>query len=404
MTEEKVKKFLTNFFGQKYKIIEATVTPLTKPNENYLSIMLKVDVRLKKDENSIEENLNLVAKCVKSSNDFVKHVFRTAFMNEILFYKETVPALQDFQRERGIEQVLDVFPKFYGGQMNKNNTTNYIDEDAIILLENLKTDGYGNIDRHLGFDMEGAKLILNDLSGLHATALGLKFSQTEVFEEKIRSNFRKAIPPPQPSDKERYKSCLNVLFSILADYEECTSYIPDLKQKFDKMREKINEFYDKPAREPFATLVHCDLWVNNMMQLVKNGKLIKNKFVDFQLVYYQSPVSDVLFFLWSSVQLDILKTNFDYLLSYYHSEFLEHLRKLNCNTSFFTLEKYLEEIDAVASSNFMDIIYMTMFVVFRKKDSDNDSDDRNVLKEDVPIAARDKIAYMVCEYGRRGWL
>lgn len=240
---------------------------------------------------------------------------------------------------------------------------------------------------------------------MHATALALKFTKREEFEEKIKKYCQKAIPPPPHENENPYKQKLAVFFEILEDYEECRPYVKSLKNKFSKMREKLNEFFDLPPREPFATLVHCDVWVNNTMQITEDGKLTKNKLVDFQLFFYQSPATDVLFFLWTSVQTKILQNYFESLLEYYHNEFIECLRNLNCNTNLFTFEKFLEEMDFAAPSNFMDIMYMTTFVVFGKKyQNEFDVDTDNVLKEDVPIIARDKIAYMVYEYGRRGWI
>ncbi|CAG9833657.1 unnamed protein product [Diabrotica balteata] len=406
MAEENLREFIREIFSKDYEVTKESITSLTKPGDNFLSIMLKVEVILKKRDDGCEKKLNAVAKCVKNSNEFVKSLFPTAFKNEIRFYKEIVPTLQNFQQERGIEDVLDMFPEFYGARIN-NNGSDKVDDKAVILLEDLKFDGYINVDRHEGFNLPEAKIILKDICRLHATALGLKFSQTDLFEEKIRKNCKKAIPPPKPSDKEKYGQSLEVFFSILEDYEECRPYISNLKIKFDKMRRAINDFFDKPAREPFATLVHCDLWVNNTMQLFQSGNIKKNKFVDFQLYYYQSPLTDVLFFLWSSVHLNVLKQDFDELLIYYHTEFTDQLRRLNCNTNLFDIDKFWEELDAVAPSNFMDIMYMTMFVVFGKKDRGDELETDEIVrvaKEDVPKAARDKIAFMVSEYGRRKWI
>ncbi|XP_072375577.1 uncharacterized protein [Diabrotica undecimpunctata] len=304
MAEENLREFIREIFSKDYEVTKESITSLTKPGDNFLSIMLKVEVILKKRDDGSEKKLNAVAKCVKNSNEFVKRLFPTAFKNEIRFYKEIVPTLQNFQQERGIEDILDMFPEFYGARIN-NNGSDEVDDTAVILLEDLKFDGYINVDRHEGFQLTRSKNYLKRYMQTTCHRLGLK----------------------------------------------------------------------------------------NLLRLTYLRKKIRKKLYCF--------------FLWSSVHLNVLKQNFDELLIYYHTEFTDQLRRLNCNTNLFDIDKFWEELDAVAPSNFMDIMYMTMFVVFGKKDRGDELETDEivgVVKEDVPKAARDKIAFMVSEYGRRKWI
>lgn len=73
------------------------------------------------------------------------------------------------------------------------------------------------------------------------------------------------------------------------------------------------------------------------MMKYENGKPISNKFVDFQCYDYKSPAIDLLNFLLTSVNTDVLKEEFDGLLKFYHSEFVDNLKKMGCDIEPFKL-------------------------------------------------------------------
>ncbi|KAK9702725.1 Ecdysteroid kinase-like family [Popillia japonica] len=65
--------------------------------------------------------------------------------------------------------------------------------------------------------------------------------------------------------------------------------------------------------------------------------------IDFQLIEYNSAANDVLFLLYSSVELSLLEKHVDDFLKMYHEYFIETLQKLDCDTAQFSYVSFLEE-------------------------------------------------------------
>jgi hypothetical protein len=116
-------------------------------------------------------------------SEFIQEVFNTpvTFRNEIAFYKDILPILQDFQRQHGVKEVIDFVPKYYGSRRNLKGDEGKVDQDAVLLLENLKVANYTTFDRTQGFDLDAAKLIITDLAQFHAVPLALKLEKPEIF-------------------------------------------------------------------------------------------------------------------------------------------------------------------------------------------------------------------------------
>lgn len=95
---------------------------------------------------------------------------------------------------------------------------------------------------------------------------------------------------------------------------------------------QFDPFLWKSEKDPneFNVLNHGDLWVNNIMfQYKEDGSLKETYFIDFQMGRYGSPAQDLLYFLLSSTNLDIKLKHFDYFISFYHQQLIEHLKLLH---------------------------------------------------------------------------
>ncbi|CAG9831175.1 unnamed protein product [Diabrotica balteata] len=260
---EKLDELISDHIGRDKKVIDSKITRLTAPGDNFGSEMLKVDLRLKSTDGK-EEDLHVVAKLIPE-NEFARAIFNVdvSFNVEKGFYNIIVPTLQDFQRKQGITKVIDCFPRLYGARNNLGNNGEKVDNNAALILENLKSQGFDNIDRFQGFDLATAKMILKSLAEFHAIPVAIK-------QRIIRLSKR-------------------TLKRILL----------------------CDEF-----REPFATITHRDLWVNNIMVKQVENTTKEVKIVDFQLYSYDSPAADIFFFVFSSVNFDVLRNHVDDLFKY----------------------------------------------------------------------------------------
>lgn len=199
-------------------------------------------------------------------------------------------------------------------------------------------------------------------------------------------------------------SIFSNLMEILSENKACEALVPFMKKSLSLAEKDRDSF-----REPFATLCHKDMWVNNFMVKLEKGKIVKNKFVDFQGFTYQSPVRDLLFYLFTSVQFHVLKEHLDYLLKFYHEQFIETLKELHCPITDFSFDKFMEEIRHFGIYEISHIILMMIVVVFGRKSEPKDNQDGFehpplYTKDDMPLELKERTWWVLQEFSKRNWL
>ncbi|CAH1176676.1 unnamed protein product [Phaedon cochleariae] len=385
-----LSELLKKNLGPDVVIKETKITRLTPPGENFGSVMLKLDVTFGNKKNDSEEILYAVAKILPETEMF-REIFQIqiTYTNEMAFYETIVPTLQSFQKGIGIQEVIELFPKCIATRKNLTGG-NEIDDDAVLILENLIQLGYQNIDRCQGFDFETTKMVLKDMASFHAVPLALKIRNPYVFEKKIKVHCHDFDPP----DHEEFH---DILRNIVKFNEELAYLAPKITYWGQLKR--------STPREPFATMIHTDLWTNNTMQKFHNGRPVSNKFVDFQVFTYGSPAADVFFFLWSSVPQEVLEPNLEFFLQYYHEQFIDVLKKHGIDVAPFSYEHFLKELDIESEYGFSHAAHFYVNTVSREKgDIDFENQDSQDIVNSTSQRTREKVWYMTRECLRRGWL
>lgn len=137
---EKLDELVGQYIEKDKTISNVEIVRLTAPGENYGGTILKVDFVLK-DKNGATAPLSIVAKLIPEK-EFFQKIFRinVTFKLEAAFYSTIIPTLLDFQREQGVPNLIDIFPKFYGARFNLDNGDE-VDGNAVLLLENLHSSG-----------------------------------------------------------------------------------------------------------------------------------------------------------------------------------------------------------------------------------------------------------------------
>lgn len=388
---------LKTIIGGEVNVIDYNTEPLTEPGENYGSVMLAVKVNVN------DKELSLVAK-LPPPNPFIRKVFDSpsTFKKEIGFYEIVVPTLQQFQKENGLEP-MQIFPKFYGGRTCLDFNDDTFDENAAILLENVKDLGYVMGNRFDSFDYQTAESILSNLALFHATPIALKLKQPQVFEDKIK---------PYLKQMERFKFDEELSNSMLKQMVDTIESNVELRQFSQRFRKKIEEnlktmnepFYKS---EPFATICHCDFWVNNvLLKHDQNGKVVHNVMVDFQLTEYASPGHDVVFFLHSSVKQEVLNKHYEDLLKIYYSKFIETLEQFHCNLTPFSYDNFMEELKMSANQyQFFHVFLMYKPIFLEKGGSDKEPSPKTFLSMDhLNDKYYDRCYALVRDFVRRNWI
>ncbi|XP_019769511.2 uncharacterized protein LOC109543988 [Dendroctonus ponderosae] len=352
------------------------VSRLTKPGENYLSLVYRVDVEVEK--NGKTSTIHAVAKCLpltKTALDFNAFSMR----NEIKWYSEILPLIKNFGSEYGID--TDFYPEYLGSRYSLDPTKTEIDKDSALLMRNLIPDGYQNDDRHIGLDLPSAKVLLKYLASFHAAPLALKFKKPDVFKQ-LKEYLESTRPPMPPAGPEgpggpggsggppkgppgapKYSLHKLVLEQMLT-IPQCQPYLA----KIEELRNRPSQapFEQGPIREPWSTIVHSDFWVNNLMLKRNEGK-VEVKIVDFQMCSYGSYAKDLVFFLLSSVQDSTQQSNLDELLRFYYEELVEVLHKVGVPELKLTFEEFLAEVKLEANS--AEVLHALFFstIVFGEK-------------------------------------
>lgn len=405
---ERIKNFddlLKNFVGSNRSIVDTTVTNLTIPGENYMSDIVKIHLKLKNNDTDVTEDVHLVAKLVVTT-DFLGTTANLT-KNEILFYEKVVPALESFQERNGVKFSRFV-PKYIAGRNNLNGS-DVADQDAVIVLEDLSEHGYKNIDRHIGFDLNGAKLILKDLAIFHAVPLAMRLLEPETYKSEILKNCPGFQPDFEKNDEpdEKRPDMGTFLLKLFSSDEKYSHVIPIVTKLFKYLKDQFennpeNFFTYKPVTQ-FETMTHEDMWSNNTMQICQEGELIKNMFVDFQMVRSNTLFNDLIYFLVSSVQLKYLEENFDELIQFYHDNFSETLRRFGCFTSEYSYEKFIEALPKECQRGIIQCAYMIISVIFSEKGKKKEGRS-GTLFDDVPLIAKEKVGFLFLEAVKRGWL
>ncbi|XP_050511292.1 uncharacterized protein LOC114348105 isoform X2 [Diabrotica virgifera virgifera] len=404
MSVKNIETLLELHIGEGKKIKETQTTNLVNPGENYGGELFKIDVTLEDSDTQKEEVLHIVGKIIPA-DDNSQEIFnvQNTFKSEIGFYEKIVPALQNFQRKHKIEEILDIFPKFYGSRINLDGSDK-VDRDGVLLLENLKIEGYDNLDRYIGYNLEDAKILLRDLAVFQSTVVALKIKQPDVFNKEIKPfcNNNLATPEDDP-----FRNMILVIDEILEDSEEFRPFIPKVNVAWDKQEMKTE------VREPFATIVHRDLWVNNVMIKYEKGKPAKNKFIDFQLYDYGSPASDVLNFIFTSVKTEVSRLYFDDLVEHYHTEFVNNLKRFKCDTEPFNYPNFLRELKMESEIILGWTIGFVTLVIFGKKNKSfmddplpdfQDPKYRQKVRDGLMPEALERLFFILRQCHRCNWI
>lgn len=363
LNKQDLESLLRPHFGKDLVVESFTSKSLTKPGENYGSTMLAIDVNiLQGKENTSSRKLSLVAKLVPP-NEFLWKLFDSpnTFCKEITCYTLVREEYDKLQQEKHVpkEKFLDIFPKCYGARTSlAPEIGNKADKNAAIILENLKVKNYRVGDQKVGFDLKHTQLFVAKLARFHALAVALKLLKPQVFKDTV---LKACKPHDRNFNKEEMKANTLKLLELAREIPDCEIYLDKIRKASELSNEILLDSSLLPPKEPYATIQHTDLWVNNMMfrYASPNDNIpLDVKFLDFQGVEYTSPVKDLLFFLYTSTAEGVRANNYDDLIRLYYDNFTDCLKDVGCETSPFTFQSFLDEIEAFAPTEFTRILFM----------------------------------------------
>lgn len=391
---------LMQTYGPNFRIYDVEWSHLTDPGENFGSIILAVNINA---ENDKQRTLNVVVKLPPKSAYLIELFDSPAsFKKELEFYSMVAPEFLKLQNESGIsrEALSVIVPQYLGGRLGLRDPQCF-DEHAAIVLENLKSHNYITQDRIVGLDKVHMDFAISHLAKLHAITIGLKLKKPEFF--------KKTVLPVLEFDvnEAAIKGTTDMIQKAHNDYKS----IREAEGYLDRI-EKTIEYgfaYNVTPEEPWATLVHNDFWVNNMMfQYDESDKPINMKIVDFQLTVYNYGVNDLIFFLVSSAQKEVLDNYLDDMIDFYYDSFIESLKSLSVDTKAFPKGQFMEQLNKCAPVKFNQCIMMVQVIQAARgtvSETANESANECVFAGGIDDDNyKQKMLHVLSTFDRKGWL
>ncbi|XP_046489895.2 uncharacterized protein [Neodiprion pinetum] len=213
-------------------------------------------------------------------------------------------------------------------------------DDELIILEDLKHQGFKMLDKKQGLDIEHAKLVMKALAQFHAASLNLEYNEPEKYA-KIRSEIKEVLFPAD-KDHEGIKSMITALPNLMMFYLKVSATPEDdhakemayFEDKSEKMYNILKEVI-KPKK--FAVMCAGDCWITNLLFKYKknnddgddeNQSVSEVRLLDFQGARFASVAIDVLYFLHTSVKHRVIEESLEDLLESYHTEFISRLSSI----------------------------------------------------------------------------
>lgn len=411
---QNLDELLSRYLRRSVKVLKQDSKLLTAPGENYGSVMMALSVTTVDERNS-EEHLNLVAKTIPT-NEMLRKLFQVqiSFVKELNVYVKIVPALRDLEDEHSVNtnRASDLFCRCYGGRNNLQGNDGIVDENAVILLENLKLSGYSNGDRLHGFNFDAAVLVLQNLARFHATPIALKILKPQVFESTIGATFA-VVPEPNKLDAHKIDRFVTGLQGVIVHENEDNEkeLLPYAREVVKNVRATLADsmFQKDDPKKPFVTFGHSDFWVNNMMiRNDEDNKPASLKIIDFQTPGHQSLACDLLFFMYSSISADVLYSNEDEFLRIYYDSFINCLEAFELkDLEDFTWDKFISEIQAQSSFVLSQIMFMYKVILMERgeiDDMNNFNEDHMFNFDNVSDNCKFRMKKTFESFVKRGWL
>nr|XP_019559290.2 uncharacterized protein LOC109428070 [Aedes albopictus] len=246
------------------------------------------------------------------------------FDREVNVYANLLPAMFEFQREKGLTEELNSgffnVPKCYLTHFDADN------EQALILLEDLRNREFCMWNKLESINYEHAKLLLIQLGRFHGLSLAMKEQRPDLFEPFKVPDVMVMAMEQNEQLMGMFNTALDAAISVLDPSEERALF---------KMEGLRNEFFttlqscvDPERAEPFAVLNHGDCWVNNLMYGYQDGAPREVLLLDWQLVRYGSPVLDLLYFIFCCTDEALRERHYDEMIRIYYTALKDLLEKV----------------------------------------------------------------------------
>lgn len=307
--EKVLNKSVPNF----KEIKEFSVYNALPPGENYVAVALKIKIIVMLTDYSLLTH-SYFLKVAQNTELYHTQLCKwNVFNKETEMYRVFIPDFEQLYREVGVN--LRFGAEVYDLPIH----------EEYLLLEDLGLQGFKNVNRQNSLDMEHSKIALKKLAQWHAaSAVRVEFKgcYNDIYLKGALN------PDGEPLVRAMCSSAIQNVLLACKDMTNSELYYEQLEKLSVKFPEFLLENITYNPNE-FNVLNHGDFWCNNVMfQYNEAGKVNDAYIVDYQMARYGSPGHDLIYFMISSVKLNLKVAHFDELIKYYHKHLIANLKLL----------------------------------------------------------------------------
>ncbi|XP_017042128.1 uncharacterized protein LOC108088699 [Drosophila ficusphila] len=322
LPNEQVTQFLRQLVVQLWPELganpELRLNRASAKGDNYLGVVWRLQV-------ASESKRSLVVKLPPQNRVRRKQFFaRPCFLRETKAYEVFLP-LADMIQEKWNIPGRDRFRQHalcFGTRQDEPN--------ECIVLEDLACAGFSLHNRFLDLSVEHVRQVIRSYAKLHAVTLAAK----RQFPERMQ----KLQQLVDIFEQRREDHALGVYFENLKGSALSSLLSPE----DDAYRTRLEAYFARGSYfelllplvsgsncEPFAVICHGDCWNNNILyKRTERGVLDDVRLIDWQLMRYASPVTDLAYFLFTCTSRGFRQRNLRNMLEDYYEELGLHLNRL----------------------------------------------------------------------------
>ncbi|XP_067004874.1 uncharacterized protein [Anabrus simplex] len=287
---------------------EFSVRPGCDAGESVLSDILAVNVEYHVTPGPPDmQTLDLIIKLLPHDPFSRYFVTEAQFdLREIRFYTQVVPELEQFQRQylpKGAEPIELPIPRCYHAlytQGSNNPDSSPTASESVLVLENLKPQGFSGADFSRGLTLRQTESALEAVARLHALSLALKVKEGRPLSERYPFLFQTARAT------DSYQQLVERGLPQLARFLERRPGMEAILACLVALRPSTKEVIAAllAPQEPLALITHTDFWCNNLLFRDDDIKCAC-AVLDWQMVTYSRPTNDLALLLVSSVPTEL---------------------------------------------------------------------------------------------------
>ncbi|KAK4309907.1 hypothetical protein Pmani_018488 [Petrolisthes manimaculis] len=298
--------------GEDAELLTYKIVDFTNKGDNYACFVTSVKAKYRQEGH--DNIVTYIVKCNPCFNsDLFKHFSAFLFNKEAKFYNELLPVLN--------KQLLNIEQDKLRLATHLYSTLNECEE--IIILKDLRPEGFKMFDRMKGMDIPHCSLVLKELGRLHAASVLLQNELSEPIDEKYEflqkdfNNFKSG------THNSQMESMFQGYFTNGADMAEKFGGYDLVASWLRKNKPRVSELFSESleSRPPFQVVCHGDCWNNNLLfKYNDEGDPIDVRLLDLQICRFASPATDLNYLLYTSLNGNDRKQHLDsYLRSYYEA-------------------------------------------------------------------------------------